>query len=139
MENGKTKIVIMGKKGCRVLTNPSTQDYEKLNHLVNPNLDSVRGVSPEFWRIEQGRVVSDIKPNLPPVEYKNEFILRNKIKRSEKRLSLYSEYINSKLIDLQLSMLALKEGNRGIVSQKQLILATSSIIIVLLALIVQNL
>ena len=63
----KVTVVVQGTQGCRILTNPSVEQYSGVPHLVNPDLTSVRGLPPEQWRIRRGAVVADKSAQLPPV------------------------------------------------------------------------
>ncbi len=54
----KTKVVVVGKHGARVYINPPdiVALKEKGEVFINPNLDLVKGVSPSFWRVVNGRI-----------------------------------------------------------------------------------
>lgn len=63
----KTRVVVQGPEGCRILVNPSPSLYENKPHLINPDLSGVRGVSPEQWEIVNGALVCDMGNVLPTI------------------------------------------------------------------------
>ena len=58
----KDKVVLFQDGYARILTNPATDDLIKLMeagfyYVINPSLDAVKGLSPEFWKFESGMII----------------------------------------------------------------------------------
>lgn len=62
----KLKVIDFTDSTPRIYTNPNLTDFSvKIlsgKAVVNPDLDAVRGVSPEYWGLIKGRVVAINKP-----------------------------------------------------------------------------
>lgn len=52
----KKRVVVETSTGCKILTNPAKEDYSHLPHVVNPDLSTFVGTSPEDWLISAGGV-----------------------------------------------------------------------------------
>lgn len=58
MEAKKDKVVVFTRNNARIYTNVDTSAFENdLNVLINPSLDSVKGIPPHFWKMYEGRIV----------------------------------------------------------------------------------
>lgn len=64
----KKIVVVRFPEGIRVLVNPKESTFRAFEHVIDPDLSSVRGVPPEEWSIEGGKVVSHLTARLPPAE-----------------------------------------------------------------------
>lgn len=64
----KQVVVVKSASGCRVLVNPEPCDYTHLDHLINPDMRRVRGLSPEAWDIAGGCLIAHGCEPLPPVD-----------------------------------------------------------------------
>jgi len=59
----KTKIVLFGPCGARIVTTSNPKKYRKYkNAMVNPSLESVRGIPPHFWMRKNGIIVEMSRP-----------------------------------------------------------------------------
>lgn len=53
----KRRVVIQTENGCKLLTNPKPEQYKGKVHVVDPDLSSVYGLSPERWVINGRSVI----------------------------------------------------------------------------------
>lgn len=91
--SNKTKVVVDTGKGCRILINPTENQYKNTLHLMNPDLLAVQGVPPEYWCIRDGQVF--------PVGFH--------VRKTEKNPYPYSVEVRIKHLEI-----GLKKAERGI-------------------------
>jgi len=58
----KTKLVMFQEGYARIIINPIPELLEKLSnsstpYFIDPDLSLVKGISPEFWKLEAGQIV----------------------------------------------------------------------------------
>jgi hypothetical protein len=55
----KTRVVVFTENNARILINPYNLDQFRAmpNAVIDPDLSHVRGISPHFWKNDEGRIV----------------------------------------------------------------------------------
>lgn len=93
----KTVVFVLKEEGGVLLVNPKPEEYAAFPHVINPVMSHVRGIPPQLWRIEGGKVVAKDGVPLPEINTASLDELWDKLEACEMRLKQEVEGLLTKL------------------------------------------